>query len=61
MVEKLTHQETAELIDRYHQRAKEIYESGYGFEVKIVNIKNVQILETGAFVEAMVWVPKNEL
>ncbi len=29
--------------------------------VKILPTANVQVLENGAFVEAMIWVPKEEL
>lgn len=54
----MTHQETKNLIDRYHERAVEIYQHTH---IHISNIKNVQICETGAFVEAMIWVPKEEI
>lgn len=67
MADKLSHQETADLLDRYHQRAKEIYEGATyiignkTFDVTISNIKNVEICEEGAFIEARVWVSKNDL
>jgi hypothetical protein len=55
---KLNHAEIRELITKYHQRARDLYE---GSNVKIANIKNVQLSEDGAFVEAMVFIPKSEI
>ena len=54
----MTHKETSDLIDKYHAKAKEKYA---GTDVHIASIKNVQINENGAFVEAMVWIPKDQL
>jgi hypothetical protein len=55
---KLTHDEVKELIDKYHKRALELYE---GSNVRIATIKNVQFSDEGAFVEAMVFIPKSEI
>jgi hypothetical protein len=54
----MTHQEAKNLIDKYHARAIESYKHTC---IHISHIKNVQICETGAFVEAMVWIPKEEI
>jgi hypothetical protein len=55
---EVTHAEVKELIEAYHAKAKEKYA---GTNVYISDIKNIQITENGAFVEAMVWIPKESL
>ena len=55
----LTHDEMAKLIDQYHEIAIKHYERNPN--IKISRTKNVQITDDGAFVEAVVWVPKKEL
>jgi hypothetical protein len=54
----MTHDETKALIDKYHEKAIEVYNSKW---ITISRVQNVQIVERGAFVEAMVWIPKEML
>jgi len=54
----MTHEETKKLIDAYHKRAAEIYNC---HDITVSGVKNVQLMADGAFVEAMVWVSREEL
>lgn len=47
-----------ELIERYHARAIESYKET---RVHISPIQHVEITDDGAYVEAMVWIPKEEI
>lgn len=54
----LTHGEIRELIERYHSHATELYKNR---GITISPIKNVQLAEDGAFVEAIIFISKDEL
>jgi hypothetical protein len=54
----MTHAEEKELIDKYHAAAIKMYKET---NVHISQIKNVQICENGAYVEGMVWIPKESV
>jgi hypothetical protein len=54
----MTHAEEKELIEKYHAKAVELY---IDTNIYISTIKNVQINENGAFVEAMIWIPKEKI
>jgi hypothetical protein len=57
-MKELTHAEVRELLMRYKEKAKEIYQFP---GVSINEIGSIQLMSDGAFVEAVVWVAKEDL
>ncbi len=57
---KLTHEEAKKLTFLYRKRAVEIYQNGDN-KISINLNGGLEIVEDGAFVEAMIWIPKAEI
>lgn len=55
---QLSHKEVRDLLVRYKERTKEMYESDI---IKIKEHGGIQLSEDGAFVECSIWIPKEEL
>ena len=56
----MDHHETKRLYLAYRAKARELFEDDDKW-IKVSDHANVQMTEDGAFVEAVVWVPKEKL
>ena len=64
MAPKLSHEKMKQEYLRYRERAREMFEDVGSIDsahIKIPTHAPVQVTDSGAFVEAIVWVPKEKL